>query len=255
VRIILIRHGQTPSNVAGLLDTAPPGPGLTELGVEQADAVPVALAGERIDAVFASTLTRAQDTAAPLAAARGLPVIVRDGLREVAAGDLEMRGDLEAVHAYLSVVRRWLDGQVEVRMPGGESAVEVLERFDAVATEAANEVPDGGAAALVSHGAAIRIWAAARAVNLPNTFGAINNLRNTGVVILDGDPAGGWTAVSWTDAAIGGPGVDDPGASGPAGEPPVGEEFVIASEFGVDPAAGGPVLAGESRTEPPASTA
>jgi release factor glutamine methyltransferase len=44
VRLLLIRHGQTPSNVLGLLDTAPPGPGLTDLGVEQA-AAPAHLRG------------------------------------------------------------------------------------------------------------------------------------------------------------------------------------------------------------------
>ena len=31
MRLVLIRHGQTPSNVCGLLDTAPPGPGLTHI--------------------------------------------------------------------------------------------------------------------------------------------------------------------------------------------------------------------------------
>lgn len=238
MRLILIRHGQTPSNVLGLLDTAPPGPGLTDLGFEQAAAIPQALAGERIDAMFASNLTRTQLTAAPLARARGLAVPVRDGIREVAAGDLEMRGDLDAVHAYLAVVGQWLDGRVDVRMPGGagESAVEVLGRFDSVVDEAATAVPVDGTAVLVSHGAAIRIWAAARSDNLPDNFGAVNNLRNTGVVILDGEPGSGWTAVSWTDAAIGGPALDDPGESGPAGEAPaaggVTEPADIPSDLG-----------------------
>lgn len=71
MRLLLVRHGQTPSNVRFLLDTAVPGPGLTELGERQAAALPEALAGEDIDALYASTLTRAQLTAAPLAGARG----------------------------------------------------------------------------------------------------------------------------------------------------------------------------------------
>ena len=40
MRLLLVRHGQTPSNVAGLLDTALPGPGLTALGTRQAAAIP-----------------------------------------------------------------------------------------------------------------------------------------------------------------------------------------------------------------------
>ena len=249
MRLILIRHGQTPSNVLGLLDTAPPGPGLTDLGFEQAAAIPGALAGERVDAMFASNLTRTQLTAAPLALARGLAVPVRSGIREVAAGDLEMRGDLEAVHNYLGVVGEWLDGRVDIRMPGvdGESAVEVLDRFDSVVNEAAAAVPAGGTAVLVSHGAAIRIWAAARSDNLPNNFGARNNLRNTGVVILDGEPETGWTAVSWTGAAIGGPALDDPGESGPGGEAPSAADIrsVETSSSAVDSRAASPVPAAE----------
>ena len=46
MRLLLIRHGQTPSNVLGALDTLVPGPGLTPLGLEQAAAIPDALAGE-----------------------------------------------------------------------------------------------------------------------------------------------------------------------------------------------------------------
>ena len=67
MRLFLIRHGQTPANVLGELDTAHPGPGLTELGTRQAAVIPDALRLESIDAVFASTLVRTHLTAQPLA--------------------------------------------------------------------------------------------------------------------------------------------------------------------------------------------
>lgn len=73
MRLILIRHGQTPSNVAFLLDTAVPGPGLTDLGEKQAAALPQTLADVDIDLLYVSTLTRTQLTAArwrPPAASR-----------------------------------------------------------------------------------------------------------------------------------------------------------------------------------------
>src|SRR5689334_1597685 len=111
MRLLLIRHGQTPSNVGFLLDTAVPGPGLTELGERQAAALPEALAGEDIEAVYASTLLRTRLTAAPLAAARGLDVIVRDGIREVSAGDLEMLpGHSERGELYMRTVFAWAAG-------------------------------------------------------------------------------------------------------------------------------------------------
>jgi probable phosphoglycerate mutase len=67
VRLLLIRHGQTPHNVTGALDTAFPGAGLTALGEAQARALPTALSGETISAIYASPLVRTQLTATPLA--------------------------------------------------------------------------------------------------------------------------------------------------------------------------------------------
>ena len=198
MRLILIRHGQTPSNVAGLLDTAPPGPGLTDLGSAQAAAVPATLAAEPIDAVYASTAVRAQLTAAPLAASRGLEVVVRAGLREIQAGDWEMLNDEDSVRGYLGLVGSWLAGDLHRRSPGvtGESGAEVMDRFDAVIADIA--ATGVSAAAVVAHGAVNRTWASLRAANLDNEFGARHPLRNTGIVVLDGDADGHWTARSWT---------------------------------------------------------
>ncbi|MEV4049128.1 histidine phosphatase family protein, partial [Streptomyces sp. NPDC049744] len=107
MRLLLIRHGQTPSNLKHLLDTAEPGPGLTALGQEQAAALPDALASEKIGALYASTLVRTQLTAAPLASATGLEVRVRAGIRELTAGDLEMRGDDDAARTYMHTAFAW----------------------------------------------------------------------------------------------------------------------------------------------------
>ncbi|GHG87256.1 histidine phosphatase family protein [Streptomyces lanatus] len=212
MRLLLVRHGQTPTNVDYLLDTAAPGPGLTELGERQAAALPAALAGEDISAIYASTLIRTQLTAAPLAADLGLGVTVRDGIREVSAGDLEMLpGDTEAGHAYMTTVFAWAAGDTELRMPGGESGAEALGRYDAVVAEAAGS--GAGTVALVSHGAAIRMWTAARAANVDVAFAAAHPLDNTGVVVLEGAPEDGWKVLSWAGAAVG-----PAGESGPTGE-------------------------------------
>jgi len=213
MRLLLIRHGQTPSNVAFLLDTAVPGPGLTALGEQQAAALPEVLADEDIEALYASTLVRTQLTAAPLATARGLDVLVRDGLRELEAGDLEMLpGDTEQGALYMKTVFAWAAGDTALRMPGGESGAEALARYDAVVAEAAGS--GAGTVAMVSHGAAIRMWTAARADNVDVPFAAARPLDNTGVVILEGSPADGWKALSWAGATVA-----PSGDSGPAGRP------------------------------------
>ncbi|MFH9617326.1 histidine phosphatase family protein [Streptomyces pratensis] len=221
MRLLLIRHGQTPSNVKRLLDTAEPGPALTPLGQEQAAALPGALAEERIDALYASTLIRTQLTAAPLAARTGLEVRVRDGIRELSAGELEMRGDDQAVETYMTTAFAWSAGDTGLRMPGGEDGAEALRRYDAVVEEAAGT--GAGTVAMVSHGAAIRMWAAARAENIDVHFASSRELRNTGVVILSGAPGEGWRVLHWEGRAVG---AEDSGieAAGPAGEPVEGAD-------------------------------
>ncbi|MGW3130036.1 histidine phosphatase family protein [Streptomyces sp. NPDC001123] len=213
MRLLLIRHGQTPTNVDFLLDTAVPGPGLTALGEQQAAALPGALADEDIEALYVSTLTRTQLTAAPLAAARGLDPVVRDGIREVFAGDLELLpGHSERGEEYMRTVFGWAAGDTAPRMPGGETGDEVLGRYDAVIDEAA--ASGAGTVAMVSHGAVIRLWTAARADNVDVPYAASRPLGNTGVVILEGSPADGWKALSWEGAVV-----EPTGASGPTGEP------------------------------------
>src|SRR6218665_2637136 len=130
MRLLLIRHGQTPSNVIGALDTARPGPGLTALGQAQAEAIPAALIDSPIDAIYASALTRTQLTAAPLAAERGLDVRVIEGVEEILAGRWEMRNDMDAVRPYMEAASSWAVGDLDVAIEGGESGHEFFARFD-----------------------------------------------------------------------------------------------------------------------------
>jgi len=218
MRLILVRHGQTTANVDELLDTGAPGALLTALGHTQAAALPAALAAERIDVLYVSTLLRTHQTAAPLAAARGLEPQVRAGLREVRAGSLELRGDEPAIHRYLSTTLAWSRGEVDLRMPGAETGAEVYARYDAVVAEI--EGTGAATAVVVSHGAVIRSWSAARAGNVSPELAARSRLSNTGAIVLEGATATGWHAVTWEGRALGGPAVEDPpGTEGPAGEP------------------------------------
>lgn len=218
MRLILIRHGQTSSNVADLLDSAEPGADLTDLGRRQAGAVPGSLTEESIDVVYASTLVRTQQTADPLLAERALDLVVHPGLREVGAGDLEMRGDEEAHRTYLTTIFGWAQDP-HSRMPGGQSGQEVWGRYD----EAIAEAHGSGAQTVVmfSHGAIMRSWAAARVANVTGEHAARNRITNTGAIVLQGDPAAGWWAETWEGMALGGDRLSTPATSGPGGaEPP-----------------------------------
>lgn len=218
MRLLLVRHGQTPANVAGSLDTTLPGPGLTDLGLRQAEAIPAALADEPVDAVFASPALRTQLTATPLAQALGLPVVTAEGMEEIGAGDVEKRTDADAIEVYLSTMAAWTHGDLDRVMPGAQTGREVMARADAALTRVAATGTE--CAVVVAHGALIRVWTTLSAGNLGAGFASNNPLGNTGVVALEGDPATGWVALSWMGEPLGGPGVDDQDPfDGPAGRP------------------------------------
>lgn len=215
MRLHLIRHGQTPSNVLGLLDTAHPGPGLTELGHEQAERIPEALGATSVDALFASTLVRTQFTAAPLARSHGLEVGILDGVHEIEAGSLEGRGDRDSVIAYLKTTFAWGLGDLDATMPGGPSGHDFFGRFDSDVESVLST--DAAAAAIVSHGAAIRVWVARHARNVGPEFAAEHALENTGVVVMEGSFREGWTLRTWAGAPVGGAELTDDAAPDPTG--------------------------------------
>ncbi|MGI5122728.1 histidine phosphatase family protein [Marinactinospora thermotolerans] len=202
MRLSILRHGQTPSNVIGLLDTAAPGPGLTPLGERQAEAVPAVLRDRRIDAIVVSSLVRTRLTAAPLAGELGLEPVVLEGVREVEAGDLEMAGDPAAHQTYLDTVFAWARGHVERRMPGGFDGRAFLGRFDHAMEQIAAHGWDE--VVVVSHGAAIRSWASARVAGVDVAEVERTPLANTGMVEIEGDPASGWRLLDWTSGPVGG---------------------------------------------------
>lgn len=198
MRLLLIRHAETTANAERLLDTAPPGTDLSERGRVQAEQLVEALADVPVDAIYVSDLVRTQQTAAPLAAARGLVPLIRPGIREIQAGEYEMAPDDGSWGAYLAVLYRWADGEPHARIPRGESGIEVLARYDAVVAEAAEHE----AAAIISHGAVIRAWTGARAANVDRAFVADTRLYNTAVIVLDGSPDSGWRVETWANEPV-----------------------------------------------------
>lgn len=217
MRLFLIRHGQTPHNVAGALDTAFPGAGLTALGRAQARAVPAALADEKLAMIYASRLVRTQLTAAPLADVHGLGPEVRPGLEEISAGDLELRADAEAVQAYVACTAAWMRGRLDATMPGGSTGHEFYARYDAAVRAIAAEHGRDDSVAVFSHGAAIRVYTAL-ATGLDPDAATELRLMNTGMALLEGDPDTGWQLSRWTTEPLGGLELEDARAHDVTGE-------------------------------------
>lgn len=204
-RLVLVRHGQTDSNVHRVLDSALPGPPLNALGREQAERLAERLGGWDIKAVHASHALRARQTAAPLAAALGVEVGLVTGVHEVFCGDLEGRKDPEARTAFDTVYAAWWTGDLDARLPGGESAHDLRDRFVPAVEDLVRAGP--GTVVLVSHGAAIRLGAAALLGDTAET----QYMGNTGVVVLRGAP-GAWELEHWDTPPVRPP--DTPAAGG-----------------------------------------
>ncbi|TWX38477.1 histidine phosphatase family protein [Frigoribacterium sp. ACAM 257] len=212
MRILLVRHGQSTANAAGAVSSAAPGPDLTDLGREQAEALAEQLGIGRVDAVYASTLVRAQQTAAPLAARLGLDIIVRDGLHEIEAGDLEDRTDEEALRGYVLPLVAWAGGDLTASAPGAPDGHAFFERFDAAigAIVDLHDAADDASVVVVGHGAATRVWLGGRALNVDPEFTTSTEMENTGVIEISGSPATGWTVESWQGAPVGVAAPNDP---------------------------------------------
>ena len=116
-RLVLVRHGQSHSNVERRLDTRPPGRALTDLGRDQARTFARELTHPP-GLVAHSVALRASQTAREIADELGLDTHELEGIHEVQVGELEDRNDDAAVEEFNTVYQRWHEGDVDVRLPG-----------------------------------------------------------------------------------------------------------------------------------------
>ncbi|MEJ2870352.1 histidine phosphatase family protein [Actinomycetospora sp. OC33-EN08] len=203
-RLVLARHGQTPANVAHVLDTVLPGPGLTDLGRQQAEALGKELAAEAaVTHLYGSRARRAQETAGIVGSVLGLDAGTVEGVHEVQVGDLEGRSDEDAVGVFRAVYDGWRDGDLDARMPGGESGRDVLDRYLPAVAELADRHA-GGTTVLVSHGAVLRLVGHALAGPSAVRPDGDDHLDNCGRLEFEAGPDGGWTLQAWRREAPGG---------------------------------------------------
>jgi broad specificity phosphatase PhoE len=147
--LIVARHAEAEYETSEWDDE---GGSLTLHGRRQAADLAEALAGQRVAHVWTSTLARAVQTAEVVAGRLGVGVTTRLGLREFSSGDLN--GTTRHLDPFLYIYQRWLGGELDARLPGGETGREVADRFGAVLREIADAHP-GETVLVVSHGGAI----------------------------------------------------------------------------------------------------
>jgi len=176
-RIVLVRHGENPANLT------------KEFSHRRVD-YPLTAKGR----------LQAQQTAGPLAEALGLEVQICEDFREMNVGDLEgMEPRDQAWAVYAEVIRQWFSGNHGFRFPGGESRIELVERFrrglERVATPG-EEVLVVGHGGIFTHGVCELC-----AVDDPRSFFARENY-NASVSLLERPLADQpWKLVSWGSTA------------------------------------------------------
>ena len=158
--VLLIRHGRTSANTAGVLAGRSSGVELDDLGHQQVQALGERIAGVPLVALVSSPLRRCRQTSQALLGARtdGLDLTVEQGLTECGYGDWTGKSLRELAKEDL-----WKTVQTQpsaVRFPGGESmtemssrVVQTVRRWDA---KIAAEHGDDAVWAAVSHGDPIK---------------------------------------------------------------------------------------------------
>lgn len=198
-RILAIRHGETSWNadlrIQGHTDID-----LNERGRQQARRLAGVLSAEPVQAVYASDLARARDTALAVASAQGLHVTQHAGLRERGFGSFEGRTFDEIGTLWPEQALAWRKRMPGFAPPGGESLLEFRERvLGAIAAIAARHV--GEQIVCVAHGGVLDLlYRAATGLDLqaPRTWQLPNTAINRLLWTPDRD-GGGLSLVGWGD--------------------------------------------------------
>jgi probable phosphoglycerate mutase len=172
-RVIFIRHGETDWNKARRIQGGNSDTPLNELGQQQAEKLALGLKKESIQAIYASPLQRARDTAQAIARYHQLPVSTLLSLREIDTGELEGVTIAEVGQHLSQLLTTQIEGAELPAMPGGESLTTVQRRVWRTIQRLASRYNEG-TLVIVSHYFAI-LTAVCAVLNLPLSY--VDRLR------------------------------------------------------------------------------
>ena len=186
-RMIFVRHGESLGNEIRHFYGQFDGP-LTERGRMQARLTAEYLAGEQIDAAYASDLCRAYETGAIVAAPHGLTPVPDTGLREIFAGVWEDLPFEELPVKFAEDFCVWMTDIGRSCPTGGESVADMAARVRAAVWRIA-AANDGKTVLIASHATPIRAlqceWLGAENEKMQE----IPFVRNASVTIVEYDCA------------------------------------------------------------------
>jgi len=183
LKLILVRHGETHWNKDGLIQGGDSDIELNDTGLEQARKLAAFLKNEPIISILSSPLHRAVATAEVIASQHQLPVEIDQGLKELKVGDLEgiSISNLRTTFSRF-LLQWWQDGEA-MKLPNGESLVDLQQRAWKV-IEGLLEKHKDGTAVVVSH-YFVTLVIVLKALNLPLDYFTKFRLDLGGVSILE----------------------------------------------------------------------
>lgn len=138
----VFRHGETELNRQKRWQGSGTDCDLNAAGVRQAEELLEKFRGKKLEVIFSSPLIRARHTAEVVAGGLGLPVIVRENIRECFYGEAEGQPIADLAESCPEILNNWYnpaEKYLDIRFPGGESKKEardrVLKELDALAAE------------------------------------------------------------------------------------------------------------------------
>ena len=150
VPVLLARHAQTAWNLERRMQGRSDIP-LDEEGLQQARRLADWLEPTPLSGIFSSPLQRAMQTAAPVAAARGLAVRPLPGLEELDQGELDGQRSDALLERYPDFFRAWRADPGGTRVPGGETLGECQDRAWPALTAALADQRPGPPVLVVLH--------------------------------------------------------------------------------------------------------
>jgi broad specificity phosphatase PhoE len=154
-RMLLVRHGATQLTAEDRFSGAV-GVDLSDAGRRQVELLAARLSGQTITATYASPLSRTMETARILAGPHALPVVERDGLREIGHGRWEGLTRTEVEAQFPGEYPSWEADPLTFAPEGGESGLGVLARALPVVRAIVTAHP-GDTVLVVSHKGTIRL--------------------------------------------------------------------------------------------------
>lgn len=183
--LIIIRHGYSKNNkekrFSGQFDVP-----LDDVGIMQADITGKYIAKNfKVDKIYSSDLSRAVNTAKPLADILSLPIITNPALREINVGSWQNMLVSDVEKMYPEDFKFYKEHPELTHFGDGESYGDLIKRSSEIMSEIAKE-NDGKTVVVATHGAFIRALLCAwknipiEHINHPDTF-----VSNASVTIVN----------------------------------------------------------------------